>query len=109
MQAFRLMVAKSVNMEDASMGKFTQKMMLISDDISDRREKSTVDRFSISLLVPKICAFKDGKLNLAKPVTYVPMVSDLKNIKFSTASDLWPMAYGQQTQKNCKTSISADF
>ena len=36
--------------------------MLIADEISDKMEKNTVDRFSISLLVLKIFAFKVGKL-----------------------------------------------
>ena len=42
-------------------GKFTQKIMLMSDVRSDKIGKNAADRFSISLLVLKIFAFKVEK------------------------------------------------
>ena len=61
------MVAKSVNMENALKGKIHLKLMLISDEKSDKMEKNTVDRFSISRLVFKIFAFKFGKFVIWRP------------------------------------------
>ena len=47
-------------------GKFTQKNLLISDVRSDKIGKNAVDRFSISLLVLKIFAFKVEKIVIWK-------------------------------------------